>query len=64
MAKESTIYNCPNCGSTNTNKVSKSNNFCMDCNIEFSSNGNGKMYTIMFDGELVDYYVNEFINCG
>ena len=63
MAKESTIHNCPNCGSSNTNKVSKSNNFCLDCCIEFSVKTN-QMFTIMFDGELVDYHVNEFIDCG
>ena len=62
MAKESTIHNCPNCGSSNTNLVTKSNNYCLDCCIEFSTKTD-KMFTIMFDGELVDYYVNEFVNC-
>jgi len=54
---------CPNCGSNKTNKVSWSNNYCQDCCIEFNFKTN-KMYTIMFDGELVDYHVNEVENCG
>ena len=62
MAKETIIYNCPNCGSSNTNKVSKSTEFCLECFIEFDKNG--KMFTILYSGDLVDYYVNEFVNCG
>lgn len=53
---------CPHCGSVKTNKVSFTNYFCKDCFIEFTKSG--KMYSILYDGNLVDYRVNEFENCG
>jgi len=62
MAKE-TIHNCPNCNSSKTNVVSWSNGYCLECGIEFNLKTN-KMFTILYDGELVPYQVNEFENCG
>jgi len=60
MAKSSkTIDLCPNCGSKQVNKVSWSNYYCSDCCVEIDSK-TGKVYTIQWDGELVDYYENEF----
>lgn len=60
MAKVSIpIHNCPNCGSHNTGKVNGGNQYCSDCCIEFDSE-TGKMYTIEWDGTLVDFYENEF----
>lgn len=52
---------CPHCGSTKTNSVTVSNRYCMSCGIEFSKT---KMFSILYDGNLVDYRVNEFENCG
>lgn len=52
------IHICPNCGSKKTNQVTKYTYFCMDCDIEF--NKDNKIYTILYDGSLVDYHVNEF----
>jgi len=57
------IHICPACGSEHTNKVSLQNNYCMDCGIEFDIKSK-KVYTILFDGSLVDNYANEFANCG
>ena len=62
MAKalnQTPIHSCPACGSKKTNKVSFSNNFCMTCGIEFDIKSK-KVYTILYDGALVDHYVNEF----
>lgn len=53
------IHICPNCESEKTNQVTKHNYFCMGCGVEFNFK-TGKVYTIMFDGVLVDYHVNEF----
>lgn len=59
MAKASkTIDLCPNCGSKNVNKISLTNHFCSDCCVEIDSSG--KVYTIQWDGTLVDHYENEF----
>ena len=65
MAKayEVLAHTCPACGSDKTNKVSLQNNYCMHCGIEFDIKSK-KVYTILFDGELVDYHVNEFMDCG
>ena len=46
---------CPVCGSKNTNKISLSNRYCVDCCIEFDRI-TGKAYIIEYDGELTDYY--------
>jgi len=56
------IHTCPNCGSNKTNEVSKTTRFCLSCDIEFDKNNN--IYTIMYNGDLVDYHINEFMNCG
>ena len=55
------IHKCPNCDSTRINKVSKTNSYCVSCGVEFTKS---KIFTIMTDGSLVDYFVNEFENCG
>jgi len=52
-------YNCPACGSKETNKVSLTNYYCTNCYVEFEFK-TGKVYTIMYDGILVDHYINEF----
>ena len=57
--QDSDIHICPHCKSEKTNQVTKHNYFCMDCGVEFNFK-TGKVYTIMFDGALVDYHVNEF----
>lgn len=66
---------CPNCGSLHTNEVSLSNNFCVDCGIEFNRKTQ-KKYLISTDGVLIDYEkniqifnerqatINEFMMCG
>ena len=60
MAKASkTIDLCPKCGSEKVNKVSWSNNYCLQCDIEYNFK-TGSVYSIQYDGELVDYYENEF----
>jgi|GEM_PF-2116690 len=56
------VHICPACHSEKTNKVTLTTWFCMDCDVEFDSTD--KVYTIQWDGTLVDHYVNEFINCG
>lgn len=56
--QDNKIHICPGCGSEKTNQVTKQTYFCEDCFIEFSSKG--KMFTILHDGTLVDYQVNEF----
>ena len=48
----------PNCGSNKTNEVSKTTRFCFSCDVEFDDNNN--VYTIMYNGDLVDYHINEF----
>jgi len=53
---------CPNCKSIRTNEVSKTTRFCLSCDCEFSKNG--KVYSILYNGDLVDYHVNEFMNYG
>lgn len=63
--QDSNIHNCPNCNSDKTNQVTKNNYFCMECDIEFNSK-TGRVYTIEWNGGLVDYnaeesYVNEFM---
>jgi len=65
MAKSSmfTTHSCPSCGSEHTNKVSLQNNYCMSCGIEFDIKTKN-VYTIMYDGSLVDHHENEFVNCG
>ena len=63
VEKDDTIHICPNCGSEKTNQVSLITNFCMECDIEFNFKTN-KMYTIKYNGDLADYYVNEFMDCG
>ncbi|HEY8890858.1 MAG TPA: hypothetical protein VIM70_11445 [Clostridium sp.] len=62
MAKEIKRV-CPNCGSSKTNEVSWSNSYCLECDIEFNMKSN-ECFTILYDGELVPYHVNEFENCG
>jgi transposase-like protein len=52
---------CPNCQSEKTNQVSRDNYFCLDCGVEFNFK-NSKVFSIMYDGSLVDYYVNEFMD--
>jgi len=54
----SNIHNCPICGSKHVNLVEFRKFYCVDCCIEFDDNG--KVYTIMHDGTLVDYHINEF----
>lgn len=54
---------CPNCGNKNTNMISKINAFCPECCVEFCVKTN-KVFTILYNGDLVDYYVNEFVDCG
>lgn len=61
---EDTIHKCPICGSEKTNQVSWSNYYCMDCcDLEFNTK-TGEVYTIDYNGELVPYYINEFMDCG
>jgi ribosomal protein L37AE/L43A len=61
MAKlADSIHECPNCGSSRTNKVSKTNSYCVSCGVEFDKIGG--IFTIQWDGELVPYYENEFAN--
>ena len=36
---------------------------CTACGIEFDIKSK-KVYTILFDGSLVDHYANEFMDCG
>jgi len=63
MAKATkSINSCPNCGSKHVNKIDWSNYYCSDCCVEIGKDGT--VYTILMDGELVPYEVNEFINCG
>jgi len=52
-------YNCPACGSKETNRVSLTNYYCANCYVEFEYK-TGRVYTIMYDGILVDHYINEF----
>jgi len=56
------IHICPNCGGKKTNEVSKTTRFCLSCDCEFDKNDN--VCTILYNGELVDYHVNEFVDCG
>jgi len=65
MAKvyEVLVNSCPACGGKRVNPVTDKNSFCVDCFIEFDFT-NGKQFTIMYDGILVDVYDNEFANCG
>jgi len=65
MAKvyEVLLHTCPACGSYKTNPVTDKNSFCKNCFIEFNFT-TGKAYTIMYSGDLVDAYENEFINYG
>jgi len=55
-------YECPVCGKHNVGTVIGGNKYCQDCCIEY--NNTGGIFSIQWDGELVPYYVNEFINCG
>jgi len=57
------VHNCPLCGSKRVNPIDDKNSFCVNCLVEFSFT-TGKLYTIMYDGILVDSYENEFMNCG
>ena len=56
------IQICPVCGGHNVNRVDVQQYYCTDCFIEIGSDG--KPYSIMYDGILVDYHVNEFVDCG
>lgn len=59
MAKLTNIIDlCPNCGSRSVNKVDKNYSYCKDCCVEIDNNG--KVYTVQWDGELVDFYMNDF----
>ena len=59
MAKATiSIEICPNCSGKHVNKLDWSGYFCMDCDCEIDKNG--KLFSITYGGELVDYYVNEF----
>lgn len=57
--QDNDIHICPNCGSKHVNQVTMNTYFCVDCLIEFDPKKN-KAYTIMYNGDLVDYYENEF----
>ena len=57
------IHTCPACGSSKTNPVTDKNSFCKNCFIEFDFT-DGKIFTILYDGSLVDHHENEFVNCG
>jgi len=52
---------CPHCGSYKTNMVSISNNYCMDCDIEFNRKS-GEVFTILYSGDLMPYFENEVAN--
>ena len=56
------IQICPVCGGSNVNKFPFKHYFCTDCFIEIDNKG--KPYSIMYDGTLIDYCVNEFMDCG
>ena len=58
----SDIQICPVCGGHNVNKTDSKTYYCTDCFIEIDRKG--KPYSIMYDGTLVDYHVNEFVDCG
>ena len=55
------LHICPICNSKNINKVELNEYYCMDCCIEIRD---GKPFTIQYSGELISYYVNEFMDCG
>ena len=55
-------YECPVCGGYNVNKLPSNFLYCLDCGCEIDQSG--KAHTIQWDGTLIDYYENEFINCG
>ena len=59
---KATVILCPKCGSKRTNKVSPKNSFCLACDVEFTKTG--EVFTILYDGDLVDYFLNEFSDCG
>jgi len=54
-------YDCPVCGGHNVNKLSSNFLYCLDCGCEIDQRG--RAYTIQYSGELVPYYVNEFMDC-
>jgi len=56
------IHICLNCKSIRTNEVSKTTRFYLSCDCEFDKKGN--VYSILYNGDLVDHYVNEFVDCG
>ena len=56
------IHICPVCGSKRVNLVEFNKYYCIDCCIEIDNKG--KAFTILYDGSLVNYHVNEFMNCG
>lgn len=51
------LNKCPICGSKNVSLVEFHRYYCLDCCVEFDKYG---VYTIQWDGTLVDYYENEF----
>jgi len=54
-------YDCPVCGKHNIGTVIGGNKFCQDCFIEYNHIG---IFSIQWNGELVPYHINEFIDCG